>query len=441
MKQKQFFLRLIAIALLCLLLAGCGRTEKAERAAVPASVRAAQSSPAQAAEPTSEPTPKPTPEPELRILGRLYDKADTTVELAGLRDADVKDAAGLLRLMPALKTIRIGSEAETPLSWESMKLLHDAAPQAVIDYAFTLFEKPFNLSDQEMDLKYIQMQDEGALVGKVAACMTRLRTLDMDSCGVSNEAMARLRDSLPDTEVIWRINFGAYYTARTNVTRILASMPGQAGELVHNNVENLKYCTKVKYLDVGHNNYLDTIEFIRCMPDLEVLIAALNFVEDFSPVEDCPKLEYVEAFTTRLHDLTPFANLQNLRHLNIGYNFAITDISPLYGLKNLERLWIGMHDPVPPEQIAKFRELHPNCVVNDTTPDPTEEYWRFAEHGDEMGNQRYDPRYELLREQMGYAEEAYAYSWLDPLYPYFEYDRQVVPDPEVVDFVGLFDVY
>ena len=58
-----------------------------------------------------------------------------------------------------------------------------------------------------------------------------------------------------------------------------------------------------------------------------------------------------------------------------------------------------------------------------------------------MGNQRYDPRYELLREQMGYSEEAYAYNWLDPLYPYFEYDRQVVPDPDVVDFADLFDVY
>ena len=408
MKQNHHFLRLVIIALLCLLLTGCGKTEKAGHTAVPASVRAAEAAPTQTpestAEPTPTPTPVPTPEPELRILGKLYNKADTMVELAGLKDADAEGAAAVLRRMPALQLIRIGNETETPLSWESLRLLHDAAPQAVIDGL-------------------------------------ALATQILKEKRVTNEAMARLRDSLPNTDVIWRINFGAYYTARTDVTRILASMPGQAGELVHNNVENLKYCTKVKYLDVGHNNHLDTIEFIRYMPDLEVLIAALNFVEDFSPVEDCPKLEYVEAFTSRLHDLTPFANLQNLRHLNIGYNFAVTDISPLYGLKNLERLWIGEHDPVPPEQIAKFRELHPNCIVNDTTPDPTEEYWRFAEHGDEMGNQRYDPRYELLREQMGYSEEAYAYNWLDPLYPYFEYDRQVVPDPDVVDFADLFDVY
>ena len=429
---KRCMLCLLVCAALCTGLSACGKTQPA-----PAPTAAPETPAPETPAPT--PAPTPTPEPELRILGRLYEPTATAAELQGLHDADAAAAADVLRRLPGLQLIRIGSENDTPLSWESLKLLHDAAPQAVIDYAFTMFDRPFNLSDEEMDLKYIPMEDEGALVSKVTACMSRLRTLDMDSCRVSNAAMAKLRDSLPDTNVIWRINFASGYTVRTDVTRILASMPGQGGELVHNNVQNLKYCTKVKYLDLGHNNYLDTIEFCRYMPELEVLIAGMTFVEDFSPLAYCPKLEYVEAMTTRLHDLTPFENLHNLRHLNICYNFAVTDITPLYGL-DLERLSIGEHDPVPPEQIAKFRELHPNCIVNDTTPDPTEEYWRFADHGDEMGNIMYDPRYELLREQMGYQEAAYPFYWTDPLYDY-SCPREVEPDPEVTDFAGLYDVY
>ena len=39
--------------------------------------------------------------------------------------------------------------------------------------------------------------------------------------------------------------------------------------------------------------------------------------------------------TSRLHDLRPLANLKNLKHLNICYNFAVTDITPLYGLTQL----------------------------------------------------------------------------------------------------------
>ena len=432
MTQKRRIQSLLLGLSACLLLAGCGK-KQTPPAPVPAPAETVIAAPAET------PPPTPTPAPTLSIMGKVLNPGDTAVELRGIKEAEVPAAAAVLRQMPALQLIRLGNETDTPLGWESITLLHDAAPRAVIDYGFTMFDRPFNLSDQSMDLKYIPMEDEGALVGKAAHCMTNLKLLDMDSCRVSNAAMARLRDSLPNTEVIWRINFGSGYTARTDVTRILASMPGQGGELVHNNVQNLQYCTKLKYLDLGHNNYLDTIEFIRSMPELEVLIVGMSFVEDFSPVADCPKLEYVEAMTTRLHDLTPFANLHNLRHLNICYNFAVTDISPLYGL-DLERLWIGQHDPVSPEQVAKFRELHPDCVVNDTTPDPTEEYWRFAEYPDEYGYQQYDPRYKLLREQMGYQEEAYAYYWTDPLYD-LSCPREVEPDPEVQDFVDLFVVY
>ena len=432
-RKNLRFLLITGMALLCLLLGAC-------QSAVPLTPADITPAPEATAAPTEtpEPTPAPTPVPGVEILGRSYEHEEKNVDLTGITEADVSAVCGALKAMAGPETITIGSEEETPLRWESLGAIHDAAPGAVIDYAFRIFDRDFNLSDEMMDLKYIPMDDEGALVGAVARCMTNLKTLDMDSCRVSNEAMARLRDSLPNTEVIWRVNFAQYYTARTNVTRILASMPGKAGELVHNNVMNLKYCTKVKYLDLGHNNYLNTIEFCRYMPDLEVLIVGMTAVEDFSPLADCPKLEYLEAMTSRIHDLTPLSGLQNLRHLNICYDFAVTDITPLYGLTGLERLWIGMHDPVPPEQVARFKELVPGCKVNTTTPDPTEEYWRFADHGDAMGNPVYDPRYALLREQFGYTEGDFAFTWNDPLYD-STCPRQVVPDPQVIDFADLFE--
>ena len=345
------------------------------------------------------------------FLGRRYPENAPIASFVGLTDNDVDKAVEILGKMPGLIKLSLGNDKDNPLSWDSISRIHQAAPQAVIDYGFTLYGRDFNLSDESMDIKWIQIDDEGALVKQITACMNNLTYLDMDSCGVSNEAMADIRDSLPNAEVVWRIWFGDYYTARTNVTKILASMPGKAGELIHDNVMDLKYCTKVKHLDLGHNNYLDTIEFIRYMPDLEVLITGMTFVEDYSPVADCPKLEYVEAMTSRLHDLTPFAELKNLRHLNICYNFAVRDISPLYGLTELERLYIGWHCPVDPAQVEEMRRLAPNCIVNNTTKDPTEEEWRFAFGG-------YHPRYELLRQQFGYEEWDFAYIWNDPLYYY-----------------------
>lgn len=390
---------LIALAL-CLLLCGCGTSPAGE-------LGAADAPPIESAAPIA--TEKPLE--VFDFLGHRFSENAVSVDFIGLSEDQVAEAAGILSKMPGLKKISLGSELENPLSWDSISALHEAAPEAVIDYDFTLYGKEFNLSDESMDIKWIQIEDEGALVKQITACMKNLTYLDMDSCGVSDESMVEIRDSLPNAEVVWRIWFGDYYTARTNAEKILASMPGKAGELIHDNVMDLQYCTKLKYLDLGHNNYLDTIEFIRTMPELEVLIVGMTFVEDFSPVADCPKLEYVEAMTSRLHDLTPFAELKNLRHLNVCYNFALKDISPLYGLTELERLYIGWHCPVDPAQVEEMRKCAPNCIVNNTTKDPTEEEWRFAFGG-------YHPRYELLRQQFGYEEWDFNYIWNDPLYYY-----------------------
>lgn len=392
---------IIIIALsLCLLLSGCAGASEQE--AVSTEVPTVES-----AVPVS--TAKPVE--VFNFLGHRFSENATTVDFNGLSEEQVAEAVEIVGKMPGLTRISLGNDRDNPLSWDSISSIHEAAPQAVLDYGFQLYGKEFNLSDESMDIKWIQIDDEGALVKQITACMKNLTYLDMDSCGVSNESMAEIRDSLPNAEVVWRIWFGDWYTARTNVEKILASMPGKAGELIHDNVMDLKYCTKVKYLDLGHNNYLDTIEFIRYMPDLEVLITGMTFVEDYSPVADCPKLEYVEAMTSRLHDLTPFSELKNLRHLNICYNFAVNDISPLYGLTELERLYIGWHCPVDPAQVEEMRKCAPNCIVNNTTKDPTEEEWRFAFGG-------YHPRYELLRQQFGYEEWDFAYIWNDPLYYY-----------------------
>ena len=397
---KNAKLPFLLILTLCLVLCGC--------AAEPA-----QESPAPVTESPAPAEPAATEKPlEIyEFLGKSYPENAESADFTGMTDAEAEEAAEILAKLPGLKELSLGNDKDNPLSWDSISLMHEAAPQAVMDYGFTLYGKDFNLSDESMDIKWIQIDDEGALVKQITACMNNLTYLDMDSCGVSDESMAQIRDSLPNAEVVWRIWFGDYYTARTNVEKILASMPGKAGELIHDNVMDLQYCTKLKYLDLGHNNYLDTIEFIRSMPELEVLIVGMTFVEDFSPVADCPKLEYVEAMTSRLHDLTPFAELKNLRHLNVCYNFALTDISPLYGLTELERLYIGWHCPVDPAQVEEMRRCAPNCIVNNTTKDPTEEEWRFAFGG-------YHPRYELLRQQFGYEEWDFAYIWNDPLYYY-----------------------
>ena len=362
------------------------------------------------------------PEVSVRCEVTLSDGTALAADTKELTLPDTVPGEDLLALvlLPDLRTVELGAcqdAAESPMDWSALALAEAACPKAEFHYAFRLYRKDFDLQSTEMDLNHISMEDEGELVKKVAACLPDLAMLDMDFCEVSDEAMVQIRDSLPDTEVIWRIWFGKDYTARTNTNRILASNPDWGGELTPENTQSLKYCTKVKYMDLGHNNLLTDISFVRYMPDLEVVILAMSGVSDLRPLQDCPKLEYLEIQTSAIGDLRPLAEMENLRHLNIAYNFAVTDISPLYGLTKLERLWIGNLDPVPPEQIAEMQRRAPQCEIDVEAQDPCAGNWRYTSF-DEFGQGTLHPRYELLSHQFEYSKTPYCYNYIevDPLY-------------------------
>lgn len=335
-----------------------------------------------------------------------------SVDLSTLSGQDIPEAVRCLSCLPKLRLIALGQE-RGDLSWAEIKQLTDAFPEADIDFEFTLYGKSFRLADTRMDLNHISIEDGGALVLSVASCMPELRYLDMDSCGVSNEEMAFIRDSLPDTKVVWRVWFGDAYSVRTDVEKILASKPSVGGELVDTNTEALKYCTDVKYLDLGHNTSLTDVSFVSYMPKLEVcILAMLEYCTDFSPLGDCPELEYLEIFSTPCGDISFLANSQKLRHLDLLYMPNLTDISPLYGLHDLERLWLNGYTPVPPEQIEQMQKAAPDCEINTEGSNR----WQYVDYNDKAYLFILHPRYELLREQFGYDEMAYSFYWNDPLY-------------------------
>lgn len=363
---------------------------------------------------------------EFSFLGRSISLTDSTVDFTGLQHADVEQAVSILACLPQLSCVKLGSQADgVGFTWEDIGLMQAACPQAAFDYSFSIWGKDVNLQDTSLDLNHISMDDEGAAVREVLPYMTKCTFLDMDFCNVSNDSMAAIRDDFPNIKVVWRIWFGTNYSVRTNVEKILASKPSEGGVLDNEQVAVLKYCTDVKYLDLGHNEAITDISFVYSMPNLEVLVIAMNPLTDISPLASCPKLEYIELNSTSVSDLSPLSGLTELRHLNLGNCPNVSDISPLYGLTELERLWIGSVDPVPAEQVTQMQAAAPDCTIDTTTLDPVLGGWRYADLKDrgwetweKYGYFEFElhPRYELLREQFGYQELAYSFSWLDPLY-------------------------
>ncbi|MBO5555638.1 MAG: hypothetical protein J5927_00485 [Oscillospiraceae bacterium] len=375
---------------------------------------------------------------DVMLLGQKLDPAAEVLDLNALTPADLDAAVVAVAGMPNLKKILLSDD--TGLSLDNALALGDAAPQAVLSFPVSMYGKDFNLADDGLDLNHIAISDQGGGVRKILPYMRACTYLDMDSCGVSNEDMAVIRDENPNVEVIWRVNFGTDYSVRTNVTKILASKPTKGGILYNDVGEQLKYCTNVHYLDLGHNSDITDFSFISYMPELEIVVISMTGITDLTPFTNCPHLKYLEAGNTPLSDLSPLAQCKELKHLNVGTCFNVTDISPLYEL-DMKRLWLGKGDPVPAEQVAKMQELHPKCEVNTTVPTGLERDadgnqfnegyvlgnwkcfqqwltadWNFYSANGYFPAQRPIGYYKVVFKCFDYnlVDGAYAFSWNDP---------------------------
>ena len=284
---------------------------------------------------------------DVELLGQRMGPETTELDLTGATPEQLSAAITALPNLTNLQTIHLGDETGG-IGWDTVNAIGAACPNAVLDYGFTLWGVQANLSDAMLNFSHIPMNDNGEAVRRVLPLMRNCVGVDMDTCGIGNETMASLQADFPQMNIVWRINFGTNYSVRTDVEKILASSPMRGGDLNSDNIQVLKYCTKVKYLDLGHNNDINDISFVSYMPDLEVFIISINDVSDISPLANCPHLEYLEINSTNVTDLSPLVNCKELVHLNIGRNVGqdelrpvVSDISPLFELPKLERVWLG----------------------------------------------------------------------------------------------------
>ena len=422
--MKKALISVLLAVLLSGCLFGCGREAVSEDPAP---------------DPTVETTATPVPVSVLRFPdGSAHQADETRLDLSGLTHKDVPETAELLKQMPELEYVDLGTDgawteteraelnaetaaAERPaeatrdLTWQDLLLLQKAAPRADLDYRFVFYGRYLSTLSEEMDLNHSVMSDEGAAVREILPLMKHCKRLDMDSCGVSSEAMAKIRDDYPEMEVIWRIWF-AYnqFTMRTDSERLWCAnfYPYMWDEYT----QELKYLTHLKYLDLGHNLQLHDWSFLRYMPDLEVLILTSSSWESLDMLENCTKLEFLEIipYAHLDLDLQPLEKMTNLEHLNITAMGKTENWEVLLNMKKLKRLWIG-------EETGYYLPEGAEKQIREALPD-TEIMFRGG--GAATGSWRINPdgtvpeRYALLREQFDYDHwpSVAPYPYNDPKY-------------------------
>ena len=295
------------------------------------------------------------------LLGQEISGNTVELNLAWMDPADLDSISNQLSLLTNLKVVQLMTpEGTSRFLPADVKRVMEAVPSETVHYTFELFGKTVSTTDERVEFKNVDIGNEGIpQIREALDILPNCTYFLMDTCGVDNEVMAQLRADYPDTKVVWRV-FWAFYHDLTDMEMIHCT-----SGLDDENVEVLKYCNDVKYLDIGHNTELSNIDFVNYMPKLEIAIVVDSQIESVEPFANCPNLQWLEIVNCgKVSDLSPLANCKNLKGLNMSCVFKVKDLSPLFDLEHMERLYLG-NNQVPKEMVEQAREEMPGCWITD----------------------------------------------------------------------------
>ncbi|MBQ3192804.1 MAG: hypothetical protein IJB59_04465 [Oscillospiraceae bacterium] len=320
----------------------------------------------------------------VEIQGQEYDTQTTELDLSWLSSDAVEDTLDKLTMLPGLTHVKLtADDGSNNLTKVDVRKLMEALPQVAFDYSFDFYGEKVSTASEEIVLKNVKIGDEGEEeIRQALDLLINCKRFVLDSCGVSNEVMAKIRDDYREqTKVVWRVKFGKG-SSLTDAEIIRAVY-----DLVDSNCANLVYCEDARYMDIGHNEFLDTCEFVSGMVSLEYVIISGSPIKDLTPFSNCKKLKVLEAaFCEYIYDATPLAQCDSLEMLNIS-NTHITDLSPLDNL-NLTHLCAKMNPSgvsrVSVEEQERFMAQHPDCWATFTGSQPYGPGWRYTEDNKDM---------------------------------------------------------
>lgn len=340
----------LVFALLLVTLAGCGTTQSVhEETTEP------ETQPAPVEETTVETTQPPvteiklgsqTLEPDTRMLS-LVDEEVTAAQLA----------EGFSQL-PELEWVELRG---CGISQEEMKELIHQFPQTEFLWDVDVFGQIISTDAEEIDISDTPITDV-AEVEALAECFPNLKKVVMVGCGVDNDVMDALNRRHEDVQYVWDVQI-CWRKLRTDITWFFPFK--LSVEPMGDDLYNLRYCTEVVCIDLGHAQVKD-IEFTRYMPKLKYMLFGDTQISDISPLADHKELIYLEMFKTKVTDYTPLLSCTALEDLNLGYTYGDAEI--IRQMTWLKNLW--WHRPCPPwggpetETRLHLADYLPDAVVD-----------------------------------------------------------------------------
>ena len=305
---------------------------------------------------------------DVDVFGARVPASTQTLDLSNA-SVDLGALPEVLALLPALTQVNLeGQQA----SFEQMDALMAAFPQITFSFSFELFSKQLTTQTTELDLTGYPLSSPEEIASRLQY-LPNLAHANLSHCGLTNEQMEQLIAQFPDIKFVWVIKIGAW-EIRTDITAFSkgnrTKFPNDMGHLTdegktnfnNEDIQVLKYCTDLVYLDLGHGNRINDVTVLAQLKKLRVLIVSMNKIVDISPLAELKELECLEIYQNLITDISPVAALPKLRYLNCSATL-FEDITPLLGMTNLEMLWFVNVRNVTKEQRQQLSEALPDCNI------------------------------------------------------------------------------
>lgn len=313
------------ILLLALLLCGCG----AKPAAAPSP------------EPSPEPTPEPTPPPAEWTI--TTESAEEILALAEIPTLRTVDATGS-RELDAILELR-EKRPDLDLTW-NVEFQDATYPGDTTELTVTDITGLEDAIRHLPELNYIDLIESDATV----------------------EDLDRFDAIRPGIFYYWSFPYRdihGEYVIRTDIevysTLMINSAEDGGGRSDEDIYPMLKYCKRLKALDLGHNELTNaSIRLIGELTDLEVLILGDNpNLTDLSPLANLKKLTFLEIFLN--HDVQDFNFLYELTSLDMLEACYCDHLTSLDFLANMPNFKVGMfkYSGVSQEEFLKWEAKLP----------------------------------------------------------------------------------
>lgn len=347
------------------------------------------------------------------LAGKTYSTAAREIDLL----AEELTPAQLEAVLPLFGDCRI--VLPESFTQDECVALADIFPNPFFIFPFTYANKVFSTGDEEIDLSGVSMTPAEAEA--LLPYFKALKKLIMIDCGNSSEDMEALNLRHEGIRFVWTVTIaGVKY--RTDM-QYFYPWQQHIPRTVSLDCTNLRYCTDIEVVDVGHY-WVTDCSFLEYTPHVKYLILAMTGCRDITPVKYLQELEYLELFETQILDYSPLLECHALRDLNIGNTNA--EPGPLFQMTWLENLYMQYgadslrHFGYDPQDLI---DALPNAYVELNT----------CRHGDKEW--RYLPRYYLMRDILntGYLnQDAAQLVWGDDIDAIMDCKSNGVRDAEAV---------